>query len=275
MHLEADEQHMFIPSDLSEAAVLPLLKAAGITCEYHYFDTLESTNIQAAKLSREGHPHGTLVVAETQSQGRGRLGRSWFSPFGENLYLSVVLKPSLTPAQAPMISLVAGVAVAEATAELLSPGPILKWPNDLLWQGKKLSGILTEMEATQQVIGHVILGIGVNVNTRFFSDPIAATATSMAIAMGRSFSRGEFLVALVSRLQNWLLCLECHGAQPVIERWLAFVDWLNKPISVKQPHGVVEGIALGLDSRGLLRIRLADGSNRCISAGDVWIEGAY
>jgi BirA family biotin operon repressor/biotin-[acetyl-CoA-carboxylase] ligase len=165
-------------------------------------DELDSTNALAAALAREGAPEGTAVVAEMQTAGRGRLGRSWCSPPGRNLYLSLVLRPPLPPTAVPQITLMAAVSVVRAVEELSSEPPGIKWPNDVQLGGRKVSGILTELEAEAERVRFVVLGIGVNLNMTKEDLPrdLRETATSLRMASGRPVDRGRFTGRLLSHL---------------------------------------------------------------------------
>jgi BirA family biotin operon repressor/biotin-[acetyl-CoA-carboxylase] ligase len=232
-----------------------------------------STNDLVSELAAAGAAHGTVVVADQQTSGRGRLGRSWHSPAGENLYLSLLLRPELRPSQAPPLSLATGVAVAEALAESLTAPPTVKWPNDLMCSGRKVAGILVEMNAELDRIRHVIIGVGVNVNTQQFPRTLRQLATSMAIEQGAPLSRVEVLAALLPQLELWIDRLIEQGPAPVIKRWLHFADWLGQGVQVRTGKQVIEGVAVGLDPTGALMLVDRRGRQRTIVAGDVSLVG--
>ncbi len=173
-----------VPDRLLAEEVLQGLKTRRFTGPVHHFETLDSTNDLAKQLAAQGAPEGAVVVAEAQTGGRGRLGREWNSPPGVGLYVSLVLRPMLPPMELPQITLTTAVAVVRAVRRVAGVAPGIKWPNDLLLDGKKLGGILTEMETESDRIRHVVVGLGLNVNNPEFPPELAATATSLALAAG-------------------------------------------------------------------------------------------
>ncbi len=193
------------PDLLSPAEVRPFLKTRWIGKTMHYFRTVDSTNVQAYQLALRGAGEGEIVVAESQEKGRGRLGRHWFSPAFRNLYLSVILRPKIPPHQAPLITLMAAVAAAEAIEKTSGLRPMIKWPNDLLIKGRKLAGLLNEIHSETDRVHFVILGIGVNLNTdeRAFSKEIREFATSLKRETGKTVSRKVFLQHLLQTLEKW------------------------------------------------------------------------
>jgi BirA family transcriptional regulator, biotin operon repressor / biotin---[acetyl-CoA-carboxylase] ligase len=258
---------------LSAATVLPLLPLGWLGRPYHYYPRLDSTNSEANRLAEQDAPHGTVVVAEEQEAGRGRLGRTWHSPNEENLYLSAILRPAINPARAPLLCLVAAVGLATALQELLGEAPQVKWPNDLLLHGCKACGILLEMRAEIGQIRHVVLGVGLNINTITFPTELASLATSLRLVQGRPFSRTKVLVKVLQHLETWIDRFQAEGAEPILAAWCGYAPWLGEMIEVKQPHQTLRGVALGLSTEGGLRLRLADGTEQVISAGEVQFPG--
>ena len=170
-----------------------------------HFPVIDSTNVHARMIADRGAPEGTVVVAEAQLKGKGRRGRSWFSPAGEGIYVSVILRPRVAPSEAPQLVLMAAVAAAEALLAHAALPVSVKWPNDILVGGKKIAGILTEMRLAGDRIDHVVIGMGVNVNTPAESLPpeIAAIATSLCADTGRTFSRAGLLRTYLEKLEGW------------------------------------------------------------------------
>ncbi|MEW6776847.1 MAG: biotin--[acetyl-CoA-carboxylase] ligase, partial [Bdellovibrionota bacterium] len=173
------------PDAIHEIELRRVMGENPLAREIHSFDHTDSTSSQAARLADEGAPHGTLVIAEQQTKGRGRLGRSWASPPGTGLYFSLVLRPKIELHRAPQLTLLAATAVASAIERTANLSPQIKWPNDLLLDGKKFCGILTELSGDPDRVRHVILGIGVNVGTKKFPKEIAPLATSLRLALGK------------------------------------------------------------------------------------------
>jgi BirA family transcriptional regulator, biotin operon repressor / biotin---[acetyl-CoA-carboxylase] ligase len=230
---------------------------------------VESTQAVAFALAADGAADRTVVVAEAQSAGRGRRGRTWQDEPGASLLTSIILRPSLPPARLPMLSLVAGIAVAEALEKVTGLAPRLKWPNDVLVDGRKLAGILLESRlGTTSRNGHtaplVVLGIGVNLAQRAFAAELADRATSVFLAGGRRVEPDGLLGPLLETLDVWRARLETEGGAPIRERWRSLADTLGRRVSI---DGVV-GIAADLDEDGALIV--VDGSTRHrVMAGEV------
>ncbi|MFQ5894759.1 MAG: biotin--[acetyl-CoA-carboxylase] ligase [Nitrospinota bacterium] len=234
------------------------------------YGEVDSTNTVALELARGGCPEGTVVTAESQSRGRGRMGRSWFSPVGTGLYLSAVLRPGISADILPPLTLVAGVASAEA-AERVAGIPVrLKWPNDLRCGEKKVGGILAELEREDGPC--VVLGVGLNVNTApaAFPPELSGEATSLRAAAGRVVNRESLLQALLECLDRWYGRLQAEGFGPVRERWRQLSQTLGRRVRVALPGGGrVEGLAEDIDERGRLVVRAPGGERVAVDAGDV------
>lgn len=239
--------------------------------KFHYFVEIDSTNTRARKLAEKGAREGEIVVAEQQSQGRGRLGRNWISPPFLNLYLSIVLRPELQPVHAPQITLMAAVALADAVAQFSVEPPAIKWPNDILVRGKKLAGILTESSVTSERINYVILGIGVNVNyaCALMPEAIRGRATSLMECAGQIVSREAFLGRLIQDLERCYGILGEAGFDRIAQRWESYFSLRGKPVRIETGDGAVAGIAKGIDKDGALLIEIEGGQFHRILAGDV------
>jgi BirA family biotin operon repressor/biotin-[acetyl-CoA-carboxylase] ligase len=241
-----------------------------------YFPETDSTNVQAARLAHAGAPEGTLVVAERQTRGRGRLGRSWVSPAHVNLYASFVLRPNLAPADAPQIGLAAAVAVARALAPL-APGKVtIKWPNDCLLDGHKVAGILTEMDAEVDRVRWVVLGIGVNLNAtgRAFPPELRATATSVRLTTGREVDRVAFTAALCGALEAVYDRLLHEGFGGLVVEWEAYSCLTGRMVTIECAGQRTEGRVRGVDAHGRLVLEGPRGAERIV-AGDVTLVGGY
>ena len=242
-------------------------------CLLHYRETVDSTNRFAMGLAREGAPEGTVVLADHQTAGMGRLQRAWQSPPGCNLYLSVILRPAVAPPEASRITLLAGVAVAEAIASICPAGVVgIKWPNDVQIRGRKVCGILTEM-ATAGGSRAVIIGIGLNVNIKRENFDLGHrdTATSLREETGREHSREDMAFLICERLERWYETFLHAGFAPVREEWLARSDMAGKRVRVLFRDGVQEGVVEGIDRDGALLISDEQGNVRRITAGDATI----
>jgi BirA family transcriptional regulator, biotin operon repressor / biotin---[acetyl-CoA-carboxylase] ligase len=236
--------------------------------ELHELALCDSTNDEAAARAAAGAPHGTVVTAAAQRRGRGRLGRSWYSPPGENLYLSCVLRPALAPAALPPITLAAGVAVAEVVARF-GPRPAVKWPNDVVVAGRKLAGVLTEMTTRGERLDFLVLGIGVNLGSRSFPPELAGVATSIALESGREVAPGEFRAALLPELESWLDRFLRGGVAAIGPAWTAWSGMAGARVRVSAGGRELEGTACGIGQDGSLDVRDDRGHHVNVVAGDV------
>ncbi|MFZ4436863.1 MAG: biotin--[acetyl-CoA-carboxylase] ligase [Syntrophales bacterium] len=244
-----------------------------IGCRLHYEETVDSTNRVAMELAQGGAPEGTVVLADRQTAGRGRLQRSWQSPPGCNLYLSIILRPAIPPRDASQITLLTGVAVTEAISAVC-PGRVgIKWPNDLLISGRKVCGILAETKMAKDVIDSVIVGIGLNVNIKKadFDPAHRETATSLLEETGRDHSREDLLLLVCERFEVWYEIFLHDGFAPVRDGWLARTEMAGKRLRVLFRDEVREGAFDGIDKDGALLIADEQGAVSRITAGDATI----
>lgn len=239
--------------------------------KFHYFPSIDSTNAEARRLAESGAAEGEIVLAETQSQGRGRQGRAWESPPLTNLYLSVILRPHLPPVHAPQITLMAAVALAETVGAFLTRQPAIKWPNDILVDGKKLAGILTEAACDSARVEYVILGIGLNLN--YCADsmpvPLRQRATSIAQLIGQAVARESVLRRLIQDLDRCYGELEACGFEGLRQRWEQRFVWRGRRVRVELGEEVMIGRAQGIEPSGALILEDEEGQRRSIVAGEV------
>lgn len=230
-----------------------------------------STNTLAMELAAGGAPEGTVLIAETQTGGKGRLGRKWISPKG-NLYVSVILRPNVPTHKAPLITLMGAVATASAirTACQLPAG--IKWPNDILLSGRKVSGLLTEMRAEPDRIMHIALGIGVDVNMDLGELPsdIRGLTTTLAVEAGRQIERTSLLQQICRELEHWYSIFLKNDAE-VLKEWESLNLTIGNRVAVSGFGETIEGLAQGIDSEGRLIVRMVDGMVRTVASGDVTI----
>jgi BirA family biotin operon repressor/biotin-[acetyl-CoA-carboxylase] ligase len=247
------------------------LSAKRLGTRFHYFAELDSTNTRARELAESGAAEGEIVIAESQTQGRGRLGRRWESPPLSNLYLSIVLRPGLPPKHAPQITLAAAVALVETVGSFLPRPPVIKWPNDILIDGKKLAGILTEAACDTECVQYVILGIGLNLNYRAETMPetLRQRATSMADLAGENLSRETVLVRLIHDLDRCYGELEESGFAALRPRWETHFGLRGRRVRVELGDQTIIGRAQGIDHEGALIVDTDDEQRRSIIAGDV------
>ncbi len=238
-----------------------------------YAPRLTSTQTLVARLAERGWPEGTAVLAEEQTAGRGRQGRSWWAPFGQALLLSLLLRPPLLPHHSPQLTLMAGLAAAEAIEAACAVPVMLKWPNDLIVRGRKVGGLLAEarLSADDRALEHVIMGIGINVTVDFTDQPaLRPTATSLHVEVGHAVDRETLLLALLDRLearyQDTLAGRSCHA------EWASRLLWLGERVKLVMPQGVLVGVVQGVDETGALLIQRPDGQVETVWAGDVELE---
>jgi BirA family biotin operon repressor/biotin-[acetyl-CoA-carboxylase] ligase len=235
----------------------------------HYFRT-DSTNSDALALAADGAPHGTVVLAEEQTSGRGRLGRSWYSERSTGIYCSVILRPPLAPAAAPSLSLMAGLAAQVAVSSSTGLRVDIRWPNDLLINAKKVCGILTEMSAEVDRLHAVVIGLGINVNHTEMPAELSTIATSLCIEGGRPYSRIHLLALLLKELDRHYRLLLERGSAEIAERWAAVSTYARgKRIRIRTTSGEYEAITAGLDPTGALRIRRDDGAEESLISAEV------
>ncbi len=235
----------------------------------HYFRT-DSTNTDALRLAAKGAPHGTLVVAEEQTAGRGRFGRAWYSERASGIYASLILRPPLPPAAAPVLTLMAGLAAHHAIHRTTCLAVDIRWPNDLLLNGKKVCGILTEMNAELDRIHSVVLGIGINVNHREMPAELRSIASSLRIEGKKTYSRTQLLVALLKELERHYHLLLEEGGAAIVNAWSAASSFAQgKRVRVLTGSGGFVGTTDGVEPSGALRVRHEDGAVESLVAGEV------
>ncbi len=236
----------------------------------HYFDVVGSTNTEAKRLAREGAPEGTLIVADAQTKGRGRLGRSWVSPPGTGLYLSIILRPDCPADWLPKLTLTTGIAVASAIRQT-GLMPQLKWPNDILIADRKVGGILTEAVFDRKRINFAVLGIGVNVNMERNELPISIRnlAISLRLGLGEPLSRIHLIQSLLQQMEQWYESCQTGLFTTILETWCKFDATLGREVEVFLPEKRLMGVAEALGPDGTLLIRDKTDSLHSIVAGDV------
>jgi len=227
-----------------------------------YFNIIGSTNAEAVEWGRKGAPHGSLIVADSQCAGRGRLGRHWDSPAGKGLYFSLLLRPELPAAQAPLTTLAVGLGLA-ATLRGLDVAPlVLKWPNDLMVAKKKLGGMLTEMFHSGSKVDFLVVGVGLNVSqeAKDFSPEVVPLATSLKLIRNQPWDRADLLTRLVPAIFGEVNRLSREGPSSVVSRWEKESGMVGLEVSFEESGQRHRGKVLGLDPDGKLRVAKSDGS---------------
>ncbi|MFA5322155.1 MAG: biotin--[acetyl-CoA-carboxylase] ligase [Smithella sp.] len=239
----------------------------------HYYAETGSTNNDAFSLGLAGAPEGTVVIADSQSGGKGRFQRPWSSPAGANIYTSVILRPQFESTGASRIPIMAGVAVAEVLDKYSSGKIKLKWPNDVLLNNKKVCGILAQAKIAKKEIDFIVLGIGINVNISYsqFEEEIRDTATSLAMETGREYSRQELIISLYENLGKWYKQLLQNGFAPIKEKWLELTPMIGRQVQVIFKDETIEGRAIGIDNDGSLILLAGKNKEIKVSAGDATI----
>ncbi len=258
-----------LPEEIREGLTTQVLGRKDI---HHLMETV-STNTTAKELAANGAAEGTLVVSEMQTGGKGRLGRRWFSPFGEGIYLSVILRPTVSPAEAPKMTLTAAVALAEALHTAIDIHPSIKWPNDIFLRGKKLAGILTEISTEMDAVDYMVIGLGLNVNTVSFPFEIREKATSLSIETGQTQSRAFIIREFLKWFDGYYERFERGDFASILDRWRQFSLISGCRITVETIGKEYRGKALDIDTDGFLMIEDDEGHIHRIYSGDILLNG--
>lgn len=240
-----------------------------------YKEEIDSTNLEAARQA-ENLPHGAVIWADAQTAGRGRRGRSWVSRGGENIYFSMLLKPDFGPERASMLTLVMALAAAQGIEAIYGCETQIKWPNDVVVNGRKVCGILTEMQVVPGAIKHVIIGVGINVNQMTFDEEGLSYATSLRKETGVCGNRKELLTEVLQQFKR-LYAEFCQAVSlaPMVEAYQKRLANRGREVRVLDPQGEYQGVALGINPQGELLVRKADGEELEVYAGEVSVRGLY
>jgi BirA family biotin operon repressor/biotin-[acetyl-CoA-carboxylase] ligase len=269
-HAHTGYQIERVPDVLSPSLLRRQLHNSVLGKHIHHYFKAASTNKIAFERGHAGDPHGTVVIAEEQTAGRGRAGRAWHSEKTSGIYVTVLLRPSISPILAPLITMVAGLAVRDAVLEETGLAPDLRWPNDLLMAGKKFCGILTEMHAEPDRVRFVIVGIGVDVNHASMPAALSGIATSLRMVTGRTHSRLQILTRLLRNLETYYNRFVAEGSAPILARFTEVSSYARgKRVRITTGNETYTGITDGLDPSGLLRVRRDDGRCEVVISGDV------
>jgi BirA family biotin operon repressor/biotin-[acetyl-CoA-carboxylase] ligase len=233
----------------------------------YYYTRLTSTMDVAINLGLNNAPEGTIVCAESQIKGRGRLGRSWFSPKSKGIYISLILRPKLMPLEVPKLTLLIAVAVVEAIKKNTGIQAAIKWPNDIMIKEKKLGGILTELNAEQDVVRFAAIGIGLNVNND--KEHLPLCAISLREYLNEKIPRLDLLKEILRHVEREYIVFTKTGFGPVLRKWRRYSSTLGRHIKVACRRGHIEGKAIDLDIDGSLLVRKACGFIEKVTSGDV------
>ena len=258
-----------IPDSLIPGEIKHGLKAKIFGKEIISYKKVDSTNDVAYGLAENGIREGTVILAEEQARGKGRHGRTWTSPPKSGICLSCILRPEIAPNEIPRITLLAAVAVAKSIRRITGLNAMIKWPNDILINNKKVCGILTEMKAEQDSVDFIILGIGVNVNARASGLPKGASSLKEELRSHEAVSRVELVKNILEGLESDYLLLKKEGFKPIVEEWKHLSAMLGSRIKVVLQNSAFEGQAHDIDDDGSLVVRLDSGVLRKVSSGDI------
>lgn len=270
------------PADIlskSEIASRLHTKWAGQTL--YYREKTGSTNTDAKELAEQGAPHGTTVVADCQTAGKGRRGRQWQSPADIAVYFTILLRPVFPPDKASMVTLVMALSVAQAIEEVTGMSARIKWPNDIVVNRRKVCGMLTEMSTTPEMgeIQYVVVGVGINVNqagSEEFPEDIRETATSLRIEAGRVIGRSELTEKVLAHFEeNFEIFTQSLSMRPLMDDYQAHLINIDKQVRVLDPAGEYTGISRGINEAGELLVEREDGSCEAVYAGEVSVRGLY
>ncbi|MDP3113043.1 MAG: biotin--[acetyl-CoA-carboxylase] ligase [Thermodesulfovibrionales bacterium] len=240
--------------------------------EIIFFESIGSTNTAALELAEKGAPHGTVVIADRQTKGKGRLGRTWVSPPKKNIYMSVILRPEIEPKDATLLTIMTAVSCAKGVMKSTGLKAEIKWPNDLMISNKKLGGILTEMKSDPDGIVFAVIGIGINVNSKTkkdFPPDIQGIATSIKEELGKIQSRTFIIAEILKELEHWYNVLLNEGRKPLFDEWKRLSATLGRKVRVTAGDNVFTGVAEDIDKGGMLILRLPSGMLKKISSGDL------
>lgn len=238
-----------------------------------FYETVGSTNTIAAKLAERGAQEGTVVLADSQKKGRGRIGRYWVSPPDVNIYMSIILRPNIKPKEGPLLTIMAAVGCSTALRRVTGLNVTIKWPNDLIVSDKKIGGILTEMKTSPKKIIFAIAGIGINVNVDVdaFPDDVKRTATSVKNETGIPYSRTAIIIEILNEIDHWYRTLKESGKEKLLSEWLRLASTYGREVKVTDGKETFRGLAESIDDEGRLILRLQSGSLKRIRAEDVTI----
>jgi BirA family biotin operon repressor/biotin-[acetyl-CoA-carboxylase] ligase len=267
---------MAAPDLMTEAEIKSLMNTEWVAKEVLYFDTIDSTNTKAQELAEKGYPSGTLVVADKQESGKGRRGRSWVSPSGTGIFMTLMIKPDINPNNASMLTLVAALAVAKAITSVTGEEALIKWPNDIVVNGKKVCGILTEMNAQFDYINHIVVGIGINVHNESFPEEISQMASSLMIeAGGKRFHRAQIIAETMSYFEQYYdTFLKTQDLSALVREYDELLVNRNKSVRVLDPKEPFDGKAMGITPKGELIVDTWE-SRKLVSSGEVSVRGIY
>lgn len=268
--------HLLSVPDLIDKIELSSIRNTGWAgSEIFYYESIDSTNTKAKELAEEGYPSGVLVVANQQTAGKGRRGRVWISPKGTDIYMTLVMKPDIHPNHASMLTLVAALALAKGIRRETGEEVQIKWPNDIVLNGKKICGILTEMSVQFDCINHIVIGIGINVHNESFAEEISDTASSLFLESGKHFHRAGIIEAFLEEFEKtYAVFLETEDISRLQKEYNALLVNMGRQVHVLDPKEPFDGKAMGVTNKGELIVDTWE-SRKLVSSGEVSVRGIY
>lgn len=263
------------PDLLSEEEIGSYLQTQFIGKKIYYFETIDSTNEEAKRQAANGAPNGSMILSETQTGGKGRLGRKWSSSPGDGIYFSLLLRPNDSPSEISNITLLSGLAVCNGIREYTGCNAQIKWPNDVVIDGKKTCGILTEMSAEVDQIHFLIIGIGINVNQDKFGEDIAFKATSLFLENGQKLHRSELLAEILKQFEALYRLYQNHETQKLLSLYKNNCVTLSRKVSTIRNGKTLLGTAIDILPSGELLVLGEDGKTFSINSGEVSVQGVY
>lgn len=264
------------PDVMSKAEIESLMDTKWAGSNVVYYDEIDSTNNRAKEAGDNKTPHGTLFVADMQVAGKGRRGRVWQSPAGSSIYMTILLYPEISPMKAPQLTLVMAIAVAEGIKEVTGLDTRIKWPNDIVVNGRKICGILTEMSTEIDYINHVVIGAGINVNQDDFPEDIRKTASSLKMELGKQVKRSELIAAIMKSFEkDYEIFVQTEDLSGLQELYNSMLVNLDRDVKVLEPGNEYKAHALGINKTGELIVRTPEGEEKEIYAGEVSVRGVY
>ena len=263
------------PDVLTESAIRSLLQTEKLGNQIYAYNEIDSTNTEAKRLAEQGVPDGTLITANYQSAGKGRRGRTWESPVGNAICMSVILRPDIAPVKASMLTLVMALGVSKAIEKVSGLETQIKWPNDIIIHKKKVCGILTEMSAEMDDIHYVIIGCGINTGSMDVSPEVESKATSLA-AEGKQVNRADLVAEVLSCFEEeYKRFLQASNLAPLLEEYNSRLVNIGKEVKILDPLQEYLAIAEGINESGELIVTKEDGTKQAVYAGEVSVRGIY
>lgn len=264
------------PDRIDEEALRPYLHTKWLGKQIYFKKEMDSTNIQAKRLGEDNAEHGTVVVTEHQTAGRGRRGKNWVSPVGVNCYFSILLRPDVVVDRASIITLVSALALAKTIRQVTDLDTMIKWPNDVIANGKKLCGILTESSTDLEYINYVVVGIGINMNQSDFPKEICDMASSVFLETGAQVNRAELLGAFLNAFERYYeIFLETEDLSRLVDEYNFLLVNRGKEVRIVEKNKERILTAVGIDKKGRLLVKDAAGKQETIISGEVSVRGLY